>query len=258
MGGTSTTASASTVSSPAGGSAAGSTGPTSAPRVGFFERLFGKKEEKQVDGSEEMVGTSSIGTPVVKDPGTRREGGIFGPFLNSFSDIFDKNTEGGFLQKMGVAFGDLLGGFGDLFKGLPDLLGGLFGGAGGGGGFLSGLLGMFGFGGARYGGIMKGYATGGIARGRNAGYPAILHGTEAVVPLPSGGKIPVEMSKGAAGDTNNVSISVSMASDGSAQSNASSDGKKGQDLGKILSQAVQEELQRQKRPGGILSPYGAA
>ena len=30
------------------------------------------------------------------------------------------------------------------------------------------------------------------------------------------------------------------------------------DLGRAISMAVQEELQRQKRPGGILSPYGAA
>ena len=37
----------------------------------------------------------------------------------------------------------------------------------------------------RHGGVFKEYSTGGIARGTNAGYPAILHGTEAVVPLPN-------------------------------------------------------------------------
>ena len=104
---------------------------------------------------------------------------------------------------------------------------------------------------------MKGYATGGVARGRNAGYPAILHGTEAVVPLPSGGKIPVEM-KGGGGSTNNVSISVNMSNDGNAQTESQSDGQQGANLGKLLASAVQEELQKQKRPGGILSPYGAA
>lgn len=110
----------------------------------------------------------------------------------------------------------------------------------------------------RYGGIMKGYAAGGIARGRNAGYPAILHGTEAVVPLPSGGKIPVEMTKGGSGDTNNVSVNVTMASDGSAKTDSQADGKRGGDLGKAISQAVQDELHKQKRPGGILSPFGGA
>ena len=32
----------------------------------------------------------------------------------------------------------------------------------------------------------------------------------------------------------------------------------GQNLGKVIAGAVQQELQRQKRPGGILSPLGAA
>jgi len=113
------------------------------------------------------------------------------------------------------------------------------------------------FPGSRHGGIMKGYATGGIARGRNAGYPAILHGTEAVVPLPSGGKIPVEMKNGGGG-TNNVSINVNMSGDGSAEQSSNSDGQQGANIGKLLASVVQEELQKQKRPGGMLSPYGAA
>lgn len=110
---------------------------------------------------------------------------------------------------------------------------------------------------ARHGGIMKGYSTGGIARGRNAGYPAILHGTEAVVPLPSGGKIPVELKNGGGG-TNNVSINVNMSGDGSAEQSSNSDGQQGANIGKLLASVVQEELQKQKRPGGMLSPYGAA
>jgi hypothetical protein len=39
-----------------------------------------------------------------------------------------------------------------------------------------------------------GYRDGGIATGPSSGYQATLHGTEAVVPLPDGKKIPVEMS----------------------------------------------------------------
>lgn len=37
------------------------------------------------------------------------------------------------------------------------------------------------------------FADGGIARGPNSGYPAVLHGAEAVVPLPDGKTIPVEI-----------------------------------------------------------------
>jgi hypothetical protein len=38
-----------------------------------------------------------------------------------------------------------------------------------------------------------GYQYGGIASGPKSGYTAMLHGTEAVVPLPGGRSIPVEM-----------------------------------------------------------------
>ena len=70
----------------------------------------------------------------------------------------------------------------------------------------------------RYGGIFKPYRTGGIARGRNAGYPAILHGTEAVVPLGQGkSAIPVEFTGRGGQNQNNVTVNVSMASDGTAQ-----------------------------------------
>lgn len=41
--------------------------------------------------------------------------------------------------------------------------------------------------------LAKGYADGGIATGPTSGYKAELQGTNAVVPLPSGQQIPVEM-----------------------------------------------------------------
>lgn len=113
----------------------------------------------------------------------------------------------------------------------------------------------------RTGGIMSngvklpGYSQGGIASGSQAGYPALLHGTEAVVPLPNGRSIPVEMS---GGGTNNVSVNVNVSGSSTAETSMQSDNKQAGNLGKAIAMAVQEELQRQKRPGGILSPYGAA
>jgi hypothetical protein len=41
--------------------------------------------------------------------------------------------------------------------------------------------------------LAKGYADGGVATGPTSGYKAELQGTNAVVPLPSGQQIPVEM-----------------------------------------------------------------
>ena len=111
---------------------------------------------------------------------------------------------------------------------------------------------------ARHGGIMKGYSEGGIARGRNAGYPAILHGTEAVVPLPNGNSIPVEMRNGGGG-TNNVGITINIDGNNNAQSEQTGgSGSQAAAIGKLVAGVVQDELQKQKRPGGILSPYGAA
>lgn len=115
---------------------------------------------------------------------------------------------------------------------------------------------------ARNGGIfsagkkMGGYADGGIAKGSTSGYPAVLHGTEAVVPLPDGKSIPVSMN--GTGQNNNVTVNVSMDGQGNAESQSDSNGQRGANIGKLIAGVVQEELQRQKRPGGILSPYGAA
>ena len=52
------------------------------------------------------------------------------------------------------------------------------------------------------------FAAGGIARGPRSGYPAILHGTEAVIPLSGGRSVPVEM-QGGAGQVFNIKIDVS-------------------------------------------------
>ena len=109
--------------------------------------------------------------------------------------------------------------------------------------------------GARRGGILQGYSTGGIARGRQAGYPAILHGTEAVVPLPNKKEIPVDI-RGGTGNVNNISITVN--SDGTTREQGSNSTEQSKQLGKAISAAVQDELHKQKRPGGILSPFGAA
>jgi hypothetical protein len=108
--------------------------------------------------------------------------------------------------------------------------------------------------GAKTGGVFSagqevtGYARGGIASGSKAGYPATLHGTEAVVPLSGGRSIPVNMTGGA----NNIVINIS--GDGAPQTQ----GGDSEGLGKAIARAVQSELQNQKRSGGILSPYGVA
>ena len=111
--------------------------------------------------------------------------------------------------------------------------------------------------GYRNGGIAKNYSMGGVAAGRDGGYPAILHGTEAVVPLPNNRSIPVDL-QGNAGQQNNVTVNVSIDRDGQASQDTQADSNEGANMGKMLAMAVQEELLNQKRQGGILNPFGVS
>ena len=60
---------------------------------------------------------------------------------------------------------------------------------------LDGVSAVLDFGGSLLGGAADflGFSEGGIASGPTSGYPAVLHGTEAVVPLPDGRTIPVSL-----------------------------------------------------------------
>ena len=96
------------------------------------------------------------------------------------------------------------------------------------------------------GGIaMRKYSTGGIAT-----QPTYLVGegkyNEAVVPLPDGRTIPVEM-RGGAG--NNITVNV----DANGGQQTTMDGEQGAALGKAIAATVMETIQREKRPGGVLS-----
>lgn len=111
----------------------------------------------------------------------------------------------------------------------------------------------------RYGGIVsngRNYSAGGVARGPQKGYPAILHGTEAVVPLPNNKSIPVDLQ--GAGQQNNVVVNVSMDSSGQGNTEAQAEGTDSKRLGILIAGAVQKELHNQKRVGGILNPVGVS
>lgn len=78
---------------------------------------------------------------------------------------------------------------------------------------------------------------------------------EAVVPLPNGRAIPVQM-HGGGSQSNNVAVNVNISNSGQVQTET-----QGQDMGNLgqaIAVAVQKELIAQKMPGGILNRYGAA
>jgi hypothetical protein len=107
------------------------------------------------------------------------------------------------------------------------------------------------------GGVLAGgfraFANGGTVNKPTLGLVGEGKYNEAVVPLPDGRSIPIS---GATGSTeNNVTVNVTIDSDGNAKSDSGMDGDKAKQLGYMVSQAVQAELVDQKRPGGLLSQY---
>jgi len=113
------------------------------------------------------------------------------------------------------------------------------------------------FPGARSGGIMnqgagggyRSFAGGGIGDGPDSGYTATLHGTEAVVPLGNDRAIPVKFENGGQGG-GNVTVNVNMTT-----GESTTTGEDAYTTGRAIAQAVQNEIARQQRPGGSLSPY---
>ena len=93
---------------------------------------------------------------------------------------------------------------------------------------------------------LKTYARGGIANSPQLAMFGEGSMPEAYVPLPDGRRIPVAMQGGGGGNTT-VNVSVD-AKGTSVQGNAG----QGEQLGRAISQAVQAELVKQKRPGGLL------
>ena len=104
----------------------------------------------------------------------------------------------------------------------------------------------------RYGGVFgKGYNTGGIADGPTSGYNVIMHGREAIVPLPDGDKIPVQLSGKGMGPTN-TTINVVVNNEGETEATV--------DESTAFAEAVQlsvmQTIAEQQRPGGLLNPGG--
>ena len=93
---------------------------------------------------------------------------------------------------------------------------------------------------------LKKYAKGGIAYGPQMALFGEGSTPEAYVPLPDGRSIPVKMKGNNAGGAN-VTVNVDANS-----SNVQGNGDQAAQLGKAIGAAVQQELIKQKKPGGLL------
>ena len=109
---------------------------------------------------------------------------------------------------------------------------------------------------ARYGGVVSGsgrsFGYGGVATGPQSGHMAMLHGTEAVVPLGNDRSIPVTLS---GGTSNTVAVTVNVSGQ-NASVNTSGGGADAQALGRSIGGLVQQHLQQEMRPGGLLNKQG--
>jgi tape measure domain-containing protein len=118
-------------------------------------------------------------------------------------------------------------------------------GIGAGGGILQNPAGQgFGTFGPNFG--IRQFANGGIVNGPTMGLIGEGRYNEAIVPLPDGRSIPVEMMGGGNGD---ISITINVDAKGT-----KTEGDEGQAkaLASIVSAAVQSEIVKQQRPGGLL------
>jgi tape measure domain-containing protein len=104
-------------------------------------------------------------------------------------------------------------------------------------------------GGIAYGGFTA-FANGGVVTGPTLGLVGEGRYNEAVIPLPDGKSVPVQLSGGDGGNQMNTNITVNV-SNGQAQSNAT--GSNSSELGRKIEGAVKQVIVGELRPGGLLA-----
>ena len=155
-----------------------------------------------------------------------------------------------------------------LIKGIMSIIGGAAGALGGGlsSGFNAGTSSAIDTGATGWansfatplkfanGGITPGgftaFANGGVVTGPTLGLVGEGRYNEAVIPLPDGKSVPVQLSGGDGGNQINSNITVNV-SNGQAQSNAT--GSNSSELGRKIEGAVKQVIVGELRPGGLLA-----
>ena len=173
--------------------------------------------------------------------------GIASEFGTAFSDILQGTTS--ISEGLSNAFANISKMFADmvmqmlakwamlqvmkgLFPGMAD--GGVVNASGGGGGVS----------------LVPGFANGGIVKGPTMAMVGEGRFNEAVVPLPNGKAIPVDMGKGGGGNVNS-SVVVNINNGGGSES--STKGSQGNQLAKGIEGAVKDVIMREMRPGGMIA-----
>ena len=215
------------------------------------EGLF--QQEKMVQGAEKLKADLQ---------------GIAGAIGDSFGEAFKGMISGSMtaqqalanlFQSVGNYFADMVAKMiaewlkAQLIKGFANLFGSIFGGGGGdpGGKAVGTGQGIFT---AANGGIATGgfraFANGGVVSGPTMGLVGEGRYNEAIVPLPDGKSIPVQLAGGDGGNQiiSNITVNVN---NGQAQSNAT--GSNSSEMGRKIEGAVKQVIVGELRPGGLLA-----
>jgi tape measure domain-containing protein len=228
---------------------------TSIEQQGFTgeraETLF--QEEKMLQGAQKLKADLQ---------------GIAGAIGDSFGEAFKGMISGSMtaqqalanlFQSVGNYFADMVAKMiaewlkAQLIKGFANLFGSIFGGGGGdpGGKAVGTGQGIFtaANGGIAYGGF-RAFANGGVVSGPTMGLVGEGSYNEAIVPLPDGKSIPVQLAGGDGGNQiiSNITVNVN---NGQAQSNAT--GSNSSEMGRKIEGAVKQVIVGELRPGGLLA-----
>ena len=200
--------------------------------------------------------------------------GVAGAIGDSFGQAFKGVVSGsmtaqqalaGFFQSVASSFTDMLAQMiaewlkAQLIKGFLGIVGAIIPGFGGGKGGLSDLnapvspsnpLGTFANGGIAAGGF-RAFASGGVVTGPTLGLVGEGRYNEAVIPLPDGKSVPVDLGGMGGGGQITSNIVVNVSSDGQSQSQQSGSGSA--ELGKKIEGAVKQVIVGELRPGGLLA-----
>jgi hypothetical protein len=163
-------------------------------------------------------------------------------FLQGFQSIFS-----GFTGGLAGAFGAGGPAFNPAAFSGPALATGSAFGAGGVPSFAGAFSGA-GFNAASFSGLEL-FANGGMVTGPTLGVLGEGRFNEAVVPLPDGRSIPVELGGGAG----NIQSSIVINIDGNGRTSTDSSGSNASDFGRKIEGAVKQVIVNELRPGGVLA-----
>lgn len=219
-----------------------------------LEKVQRMRQAFQGLASEINAGLGTAITDIVTDFTNMQQHGL--TFIETMANAF-KSLANTIIQEMTRAL--LNQAVSKLLSGALGLLGGALGGANmGGANYFDPKTGL-GVAGPNFGlangGIIKGsfmpmrkFATGGVVTGPTMGLVGEGRFNEAVVPLPNGKSIPVELGQGAG---NNISTNI-VVNMNNGQSNSQMSGRGGQALGREIEGAVRSVILKETRPGGLI------